>query len=76
MSKKPVKVVCTTCGSEDVTLEGWIVWNKHAQAHEVTDLCDKGHHCNTCDGMCRIEEVELTPEEIEALDLASEAERA
>lgn len=47
--------VCATCGSFDVSLETTAAyWNAGTGQAEVSDLNDKGHYCNTCDGECKL----------------------
>jgi len=53
---KPYRYICANCGSDDVSLEGFIRWDFENQRYEVIDLCDKGHYCRNCDGECRIEQ--------------------
>jgi hypothetical protein len=48
-SARRIDKVCEECGG-DVSFEGWISWSIEAQEFVVDDICDKGHHCRTCDG--------------------------
>lgn len=66
---KPYTYVCTECGSDAVTLEGFIHWNAEKQEYDVSNLCDKGHSCNECDGECNVEAIEIPPTPSEALSL-------
>jgi hypothetical protein len=61
-AEKRVKMVCAECGSDDVLADAYAEWDKENQCWTVQNVMDKGHHCNACDGECRIEEV---PEEDE-----------
>jgi len=69
---KPYTYVCTKCGSDSVSLEGFINWNVAKQEYEVSDLCDKGHSCAVCDGECRVEQLELPETPEEALNLIAD----
>ena len=65
--------VCATCGSFDVALEATAAyWNVSAGQAEASDLCDKGHYCNTCDGECRLTWIdtflpEVTKQELDTI---------
>lgn len=52
--------VCEECGGE-VTFEGWISWSVEKQEFEVDDICDKGHHCKSCDGQTHAIDVIYRP---------------
>lgn len=58
---KPVRMVCATCGSDDVLADAYAEWDFHNQCWTVQSVMDKRHHCNACDGECSIEEREETP---------------
>lgn len=66
---KPYTYVCTHCGSDAVSLEGFVHWNAEEQEYEVSDLCDDGHSCNDCDGECHVEQLEIPCTPMEALEL-------
>jgi hypothetical protein len=51
-----VIVICTTCGSENVSLDAWAGWNTETQAWELTHTFDYSY-CHACDDECRIEEI-------------------
>ena len=54
------KVVCTTCGSEDVEIDALVTWNVKTQQHEVNAIMNKGHRCNgECQDFCEIETIEV-----------------
>ena len=57
--RKPVKIVCSYCGSDDVLIDAYAQWNVEKQEMEVAQTFDKGHYCNQCDGECSIDEVEI-----------------
>jgi hypothetical protein len=52
-----IDYVCTHCGSNDVLVDAYAEWNVEAQRWEISNVFDKGHHCNNCNGECKIEEV-------------------
>ena len=54
--KSRVAMVCSTCGSEDVTLDAWAGWNIETQAWELASTFDYSY-CHACDCECRIEEI-------------------
>lgn len=50
------KPVCRHCGCTEITAEAMgAVWCKKAQTWELTEICDKGHYCGSCDGEARID---------------------
>ena len=53
--KPPMKYVCKWCGSDDITLEGYITWCVEDQVYEVGEIANSGHYCATCDGECRVD---------------------
>jgi hypothetical protein len=54
-----LKMVCETCGSEDVLADAYAKWNTELQMWEVEVLHDKDAFCNTCEELTRIDEVAL-----------------
>ena len=64
---KRVKMVCATCGSEDVKADAYGAWNVEAQEWDLVDTFDKGSVCEDCGGECRIDEVEIVPGPMEGL---------
>lgn len=50
-----VRMVCSTCGSDDVLCDAYATWNYHDQEWELSNCFDKGAYCNKCDGETRIE---------------------
>lgn len=44
-----VKMVCPTCGSENVYCDAWASWDVDTQQWVVADTFDAGW-CNECDG--------------------------
>lgn len=56
--------VCAYCGSTDVSAEALSTyWDVSEQEWKVSDICDKGHYCNACDGETRLSWRQATPEE-------------
>ncbi len=51
-----VRMVCKTCGSEDVLCDAYAAWNYEKQEWELSSCFDKGAYCNDCDGETRIVE--------------------
>jgi hypothetical protein len=54
-----IKMVCSTCQSEDVLCDAYASWDIPTQQWELSQTFDKGAYCNNCDGGCRIDEVEI-----------------
>lgn len=52
-----VRMVCGTCGSDDVRADAYAEWNEELQQWEVSAVFDKGAVCEPCGGETRIEEV-------------------
>lgn len=76
MVAKFTKYVCTTCGSDDVMTDAWAEWNPATMQNELRSSFDD-EHCESCEGECRTEEVEITdPEEIAAIRKARVEMRA
>ena len=67
-----ISMVCATCGSADVLADAYAEWDVGNQCWSVQSVMDKGHHCNACDGECRIEELTLTEEGTAAIEAAAE----
>lgn len=57
-STMTIKIVCKTCGSEDVRRDAWAVWGEEEQEWFLGEVFDYAHCCR-CDGECSLEEVEL-----------------
>lgn len=47
---------CVTCGSENVRLDAWAVWDKEEQDWVLGQVFDQGH-CAACDGATSLVEV-------------------
>lgn len=44
-----IKIVCSRCGSDDVTRDGILTWSVSGQCWEVCSELD-ATNCNACDG--------------------------
>ena len=66
MRTSKVKMVCSTCGSDDVRADAYASWNVDTQEWELSSTFDKGSYCLTCSGECRIDEkiIEEKPAEV------------
>ena len=54
------KVVCATCGSEDLIFDGRVKWNVEKQEWEVYYVDhDENPYCNECEDECEYKEVTL-----------------
>lgn len=53
------RMICSTCGSEDVLCDAFAEWDFDKQKWSLQNTFDKGAYCNACDGECRIKEVEV-----------------
>ena len=51
-----VRMVCGTCGSDDVSRDAWGDWDVEVQDWVLRCVFDYAH-CHTCDAETRIEEV-------------------
>jgi len=51
-----VAMVCSTCGSEDVTLDALAAWDVKNQRWKLAGTLDYAH-CNTCGCECRINDI-------------------
>jgi hypothetical protein len=58
MNKKRFKQVCETCGSENVKVDAWAVWDTDTQQWELQSTYDHAY-CDDCAGECHVEEVEI-----------------
>jgi hypothetical protein len=53
-----VRMVCNTCGSEDVLLDAWAEWDKAKQRWRLSEIFTAAV-CGNCDGECSISEKPL-----------------
>jgi len=51
-------MICEECGSSDVMLDAWAVWDAESDAWVLGQTFDAGH-CAHCDGEARIVEIEI-----------------
>lgn len=56
---KRVKMVCSTCKSDEVLCDAYAEWDVDTQKWELQNTFDKGAFCAKCDGETRLEEVEI-----------------
>lgn len=56
MDERRVRMVCETCGSEEVTHDAWASWDTHAQEWTLGATFDYAY-CHSCDGDTHITEV-------------------
>jgi hypothetical protein len=53
-----MQMICRNCGSINVVADAYAGWNVETQAWEISNVFDKGAHCDECEGETRIDEVE------------------
>jgi hypothetical protein len=58
---KRFAMVCSRCGSDDVSRDAWADWDIGTQQWVLRCAFDYAH-CHQCDGETSITEVELAPE--------------
>jgi hypothetical protein len=51
-----IRIVCRTCGSEDVSRDAWGDWDVATQQWVLRTVFDYAH-CHACDTETRLEEV-------------------
>lgn len=56
MNTKKITWACNTCGGDNVSIEAVVHWDTDEQRFAVSEVCDKGHYCEDCDGECGIVE--------------------
>lgn len=56
--QKPIKITCSTCGSDDVRRDAWAEWDIDLQKWVLGTVFDAGH-CESCEGESRLVEEEL-----------------
>lgn len=54
-----VRMVCASCGGEEVVADAYAVWIEDDQKWSVTQTFEKGGYCADCDGETRIEEEQI-----------------
>lgn len=61
---EPTKIeypACDRCGSPDISADAAARWDHQKQEWITTNVFDKGHSCDNCEGECRITWVEGDP---------------
>jgi hypothetical protein len=58
MAEAKVRMVCETCGSEDVMHDAWAVWDTGTQEWVLGAVFDY-MHCDNCQGETDIEELPM-----------------
>jgi hypothetical protein len=53
-----IRIVCGTCGSEDVSRDAWGDWDVRTQTWVLRTVFDYAH-CHACDGETRLVEVAM-----------------
>lgn len=54
-----INVICTKCKSDNVVCDAWAAWDFDTQTWVVENTFDQTF-CNTCEGECSTEVVEVT----------------
>ena len=52
-----IKKVCSDCGSTDVKLDAWAIWDYEKQEWILDDVFPNSW-CEACEGSCTINDVE------------------
>ena len=55
---KKIKIVCSTCGGENVMRDAWAEWDVERQEWVLQNVFDAAH-CEDCDGETSLDEVEV-----------------
>ena len=55
------RMICKTCGSENVKKDAWAAWDEHKQEWVLDNIFDY-EHCETCEGETTIIEKNLINE--------------
>ncbi len=66
LKTKPIKFVCSHCGSADVRADAYAEWDPVIQDWLVSAIMDRGSVCEKCGDEASLDEVELTGDEYEA----------
>src|SRR3990167_2470355 len=59
-----IKPVCATCGSDDVKVDAYAVWDHVTQEWLLATTFDKGAVCEVCGGETRLKDVPLIGDEL------------
>ena len=57
-SGNPIAIVCSVCGSKDVSRDAWADWDEQAQDWVLRVVFDYAH-CHVCDEETSLREVPL-----------------
>ena len=57
LKERKIKKVCSICGSEDIRMDAWAMWNYDKQKWEIEDVFDSCW-CESCGGGCNVEDKE------------------
>ena len=55
---KPIKIVCGTCGTENIRRDAWAEWDVANQEWVLGCVFDAGH-CEECGGSSNLKEVAI-----------------
>lgn len=64
---KPIKITCTYCGSDNTRRDAFAEWDPLQQKWVLGEVYDSGH-CVDCEDDARLEDTELTDDEIAKLE--------
>ena len=53
--------VCNRCGCSDIVADAAARWDVESQKWEISDVYEKGHYCEECNGETRIDFIILDP---------------
>lgn len=67
-----IKMVCKTCGSDDVVRDAWAYWSTTVQDWVLENVFDFAY-CKQCDGETNIIEKEITDEDNEPTGASAES---
>lgn len=54
-----IRKQCLECGSIDVKVDAWAIWNIEKQEWVLSDYYPNNAYCEYCDGACNIIDVPL-----------------
>jgi type II secretory ATPase GspE/PulE/Tfp pilus assembly ATPase PilB-like protein len=60
VAQRKIKMICATCGSDNVRADAYAYWNFEKQEWELEATFEKGAVCERCEEECTIERVEVT----------------
>ncbi len=61
-NEKPAEIrkVCATCGSTDIKVDAWAMWDEATQQWVLEDTYEHTYCCD-CEGQCSIKDEEIKP---------------